>query len=434
MENGMIAPSGDRKMTTQAGPGLARMSLWALVVLFGASTLFMTACSSKTEEEILSEANAMMQEQNLLKATILYKEFLEKFPESEYRLGAQLGLAEAYYRNQEYELCREVLDQVIADQGGPASPSGFQPFLTKLRTYMDEERYEEALKLAETTSDSLSTAPLPMKQAFQMFLGNLYAQNRRLDEALAVFTEILKTDPPTVEDQVFQLELLRRTASIHEAQGKLDQALEMFNDYIEKRPNVATLAQIHQMAGRTNQRLGNPEAAEAHFEKAGEKLRASIEAAEKEENKVSFMIGLANLNYIRGLNEQADDMLRRVVDEYPNSSNRATALTLLARSRARVQDFETAMSLLQQVVTEYPNTREANQAIQQAQIIQAIRASDMGTTGTAVPTVATEEVLPLGDAPAEPLAATPETEAPESAEPATAGAGTESEPAAPVEP
>lgn len=441
MENGKIAPGGGRNKTTKTGPAWNRLGLLALLTLFGAATLATTACSSKTEEEILSEANAMMQEQNLLKATILYKEFLEKFPESDYRLGAQLGLAEAYYRNQEYELCREVLDEVIADQGGPASPSGFQPFLTKLRTFMDEERYAEALTLAEATSDSLSTAALPMKQAFQMFLGDLYARNQRLEDALLVFLDILENDAPTVEDELFQLELLRRAASIYEAQGQLDQVLVLFEDYIDDRPEANTLAQIHQMAGRVNQSLGNPEAADVHFDKAEEKLAASVEKAEKEQTKVSLMIGLANLDYIRGRSEKADDRLRKIIDEYPNSANRATALNLLARSKARTQDFETAMSLLQQVVTEYPNTQEAGQAIQQAQIIQAIRTSDMGTTAT--PTVATEEVLPLDDAPAAEAAEAaeePETDSPsespeaEATEAPAVDGETETETVSPVEP
>lgn len=395
MDKGTMAPRGGRTNTTQTGGGLGRLSLWALTLLFAISTLTMTACSGKTEEEILSEANAMMQEQNLLKATILYKEFLEKFPESQYRLAAQSGLAEAYYRNQEFELCREILDQIIEENGGPASPAGFQPFLTKLRTYMEQEEFEEALALAESTSDSLATAQLPMKQAFQMFLGDLYARNQRLGEALEVYRVILQTDPPTVEDEIFQLELLRRASSIYEAQGQLDQALGMLNDYIENRPNVQILAQLHQMAGRINQHQGDAEAAEAHFAKAEERLQASIEEAEKEENKVSFMLGLANLNYIRGRDEQADASLRDVIDNYPNTSGRAMAMNLLARSKARAQDYETAMNLLQQVVTEYPNTREAGQAVQQAQMIRAIRESDTATTATATPTVATEEVLPL---------------------------------------
>lgn len=380
-----VLPSSTGKLRREALPRAA-------CVLLLLSALTLSACSSKTEEEILSEANAMMQEQNLLKATILYKDFLEKFPESQYRLGAQMGLAEAYYRNREFDLCREVLDQVIEQNGGPGSPAGFQPFLTKLRTFTDEDRFPEALALAEATSDSLRNSPLPMKQAFQTFLGDLYTRNRRLDEALAMFQLVLQTDPPTVEDELFHLDMLNRCASIYELQGRLDVALAMFEQYIEERPRVQTLGQLHQSAGRIQQRLGKPEEAEAHFDQAEAKFTELMEGAENEENKLRYSIAIANLNYIRGRNDAADEALRDIIDNYPNSSSRAIALNMLADSLTRSGDYETAMGLLQQVVGEYPNTREAAQAVQQAQRIRAIRESDAMTTSTASPEVVGEPV------------------------------------------
>jgi tetratricopeptide (TPR) repeat protein len=379
----------------------ARYGRAAWVLFFSGLAMIVTACSAKTEEEILSEANAMMQEQNLLKATILYKEFLEKHPDSEYRLAAQMGLAEAYYRNLEYELCREVLDQVIANNGGPASPAGFQPFLTKIRTFMDEERFEDALALAETTSDTMTTAPLPIKQAFQTFLGDLYARNQMLGEALEVYEVILQTEPASVEDELFHLQLLNRSASIHEANGELDKALAMFEDYIADRPEVGILSQLHQSAGRIAQSRGDYENAEAHYDSAEAEFKAAIESSDKEENKVRFSIGLANLQYLRGRTDEGDAALRDIIDTYPNSGSRALAMTLLAGSQARAGDYETAMSLLQQVVTDYPNTQEANQAVQQAQMIRMAREANTATTETAAPAVVTEEALPLDDAPAE---------------------------------
>lgn len=368
----------------------------AISVILLAAALTLTACSSKTEEEILSEANSMMQEQNLLKATILYKDFLEKYPESQYRLGAQMGLAEAYYRNKEYELCRGVLDQVIEQNGGPGTPAGFQPFLTKLRTYMDESRLQEALALAEETSDSLATSPLPMQQAFQTFLGTLYAQNQRLDEALAVFQAILAAEPPSVEDEIFQLDLLNRSASIYEVQGRIDEALVMFEDYIKKRPNVHTRGQIYQAAGRIEARLGRQQAADAQYDKAEAAFMELMEASDTDENRIRYQIGIANLNYGRGRDEAADATLRDIIDKNPNSSSRAIAMNLLASSHVRQGDFESAMGLLQQIVAEYPSTREARQAVEQAQRIRAIRDADAATTGTAAPAEVSES-LPLAE-------------------------------------
>lgn len=402
MEHGtMDSARGNQGRSATPRTSLLRNRALAWTFLFSALALASMACSAKTEEEVLSEANAMMQEQNLLKATILYKEFLEKHPESEYRLAAQMGLAEAYYRNKEYELCRDILDEVIAGNGGPASPAGFQPFLTKIRTFMEEERFEDALVLAETTSDSMSTAPLPIKQAFQTFLGDLYARNQKLEEALKVYEVILKANPTTVEDELFHLQLLNRSASIHEATGNLDQALAMFEDYIENRPEVGILSQLHVSAGRIEQRQGNTENADIHFDSAEAAFRASIEGADKEENKVRFSIGLANLMYLRGHLEEADGVLRDIIDNHPNSGSRALAMTLLANGRARTGDYETAMSLLQQVVTDYPNTQEANQAVQQAQMIRMARDADSATTASAVPAVVTEEAIPMGEEPIE---------------------------------
>jgi tetratricopeptide (TPR) repeat protein len=381
---------------SRSRPRTSLARLTALAALALALGLGLTACSSRSEEDYLSEANAMLQEQNLLRATILFKEFLEKFPESPNRVSAQLGLAEAYYRNRDYDLCRGVLDEIIAQSGGPANPAGFQAFLTKLRTYNEEERFAEGLAVAEATSDTLATAPLPMKQAFQMFLGDFYARNQRPQDAIAMYDTILAIDPPTVEDEVFHLQLLSKSASLYESEGHLDGAMAMFGDYLEAHPGVGTRAQILQTMGRIQSWQGNTEDADNYYQQAEDAFRELIESSDKEENQLRYRIAIANLNYMRGRGEVADAELRTIIDENPDSGSRATAMNMLAMSLAQSGDFETAMSMLQQVVTNFPNTAEAGQAISQARMIQAMRQSDTPTTAT--PEIVTEALPLAGDA------------------------------------
>jgi tetratricopeptide (TPR) repeat protein len=375
-------------------PAKLGMRLTALAALTLALGLGLTGCSGRSEEDYLSEAGAMLQEQNLLRATILYKEFLDKYPESPNRITAQLGLAEAYYRNRDYDLCRGTLDEIMDQSGGPASPVGFQAFLTKLRTYNEEERFDEGLAVAEATSDTLATAPLPMKQAFQMFLGDFYARTQRPQDAIAMYDAILAIEPPTMEEEVFHLQLLNKSASLYESEGRLADAMEMFRGYIEAHPNVGTRSQIQQSMGRIEAWQGNEEAAERHYADAEADLRNLLEASDNEENRIRYRIGLANLDYLRGRNEAADAELRKIIDENTESSSRAVAMNLLASRLAEAGDYETAMSLLQQVVTTYPNTAEAGQAISQARVIYAIRTRDADTTAT--PETVTES-LPLSE-------------------------------------
>lgn len=368
----------------------------ALAALALLLALGLSACSGKTEEEYLSEANAMMQEQNLLKATILYKEFLEKFPESPDRISAQMGLAEAYYRSKDYELCRGMLDEIIAHSGGPASDAGFRAFLTKLRTFDEENRFQEGLALAEQTSNTLSAAPLPMKQAFQKFLGDLYARNQRPQEAVDTYALILGAQPANVDEELFHLDLLNRAASLYEFQGRLDAVPAMLDEYLASHPGAGIAGHVRQMAGRAAKQLGDSDRAEAYFDGAEAAFRQLLDQSQQEESKIRYMIALANLDYMRDRTEKADTELRHIIDTYPNSSNRAVAMNLLAASQARAGDYETALSMLQQVVSNYPNTREAAQAVQQAQAIVAARQGDAGTTSSA-PTAVSEAMPLAGD-------------------------------------
>src|SRR5437764_480644 len=115
------------------------------------------ACKGKSEEDRLAEANKQLREGNVLGATLLFKDFLKKFPKSQNLEVAQFGLSQCYVVNRDYAKAREVLDDMIQKAGGTDTDRGVNATILKMGTYEYENKLPEALDVALKTSDTLQT-------------------------------------------------------------------------------------------------------------------------------------------------------------------------------------------------------------------------------------------------------------------------------------
>lgn len=387
-----------------------------LVVMMLSVAGLLAACGQpQSEEEYLQEAGEMLQQQNILKAILLYKEFLETYPESENRITAQLGLAEAYYRNREFEEFRNVMGEVSQQMGGPSTPQGFGAVRAILESYREQGMYQQAMDMLTETSATLESPPQLMSMTLLVEAGILHELMEEQEQALRMYEAILAMEPETPQAAAQQFDVLSKLAMFHEREGELDMALAMFEQYLVNHPQSSIRPQVHRDIARIYDAQENEELAQQHYDQAESFILESLEATTDTQVRVPQMLGLAEIKQLRGNTEESMEIYREVIDQHPQNPMRAFAMLQLAGGHIQTEDFESALGILQQVVTEYPNTQFAQQAMQVSQQIQQVR---MRAGEIAPPTQATDGMT------TEVLEMTPETELPPTAD--EAGGTTES--------
>lgn len=344
--------------------------------------LFVLACSFKSETERLADAKKLLDDRNVVGAIIAYQDFLKKFPQSEKLIEAKFGLATCYFIEQDYEKCRGVLDSIILASGGAATRNGMNAELLKFQTYQRERKFDVALTEAEKTSDSLKSAAPELKQFFELSLGQLYELNEKPDQASLIYEAMLKDNPASQQAHVNHLEAIIRQVTLYMRRKEPDKAFAVYKSYLELHPKSDLDARIHTDWGRLLQREDRKEEALEHFTLAKNLMEEQEQKAASADEKSYYMLAIADVEELRGKKEDARNIYRKVIDDYPLGRNRPHAMMQLAESLFRDGDIESALGTLDQVVQNYPKTQQAGQAFKRAQEMRAVRTGAGKTSDT----------------------------------------------------
>lgn len=410
-------PETDRTMVqTRRNRGGAKNTLSRLFFIFvgGALALSVVACGAKTEQEYLSEAQQALDQQNPVEAIVLYKEYLKKFADSPDVPQAKMSLVEAYFDNREFDICRELLDEILEANGGPATDEGIKAFRVKVASYAREGDPAGALAYAESNSEIFEAARPEIRSVFRFALAELYPQLGRKNDALEFYKEVLAGPLETPGDKLKHSTALDRTLQIMQATNDVPAAIVVMEGYIKAHPGAENVPELHVRTGRAYAELSSeafsPEReelaakAEEHFLASEAYFRNLIETTRKADEKTDGILKVAQLLHLRKKSAEGRDYYRKIVDNYPLSPSRPRAMLLLAMSHLLESDYETAAATFSQVIEAYPGTRDALEAQQGLQMIVRSRAQAQ-----------VEETIE-GDASAGTKSAEPESSDPDAAE------------------
>lgn len=345
-------------------------------------SLALSACKAKSEEQILSEAEDQMRANNLLGATLLYQDFLKKYPNSDKAPLARFKLAETYARDKDYEKSRETLDAVIEISGGRDTPGGLNAASLKLDTYVQEQKFDLALKEAVLTSNTLKTVDPNLKAFFQTRVGDLYSFSKNNEKALEIYRGVSTTEG--IEPR-WRIEALNHALTAYLGTGDAEGLEKFYNEFLDKYPQDPARAQIMLRLGAAlSGPFKSPEKGEKYLAKVEEEARAKLANAVGGDEKSLIMFELAQTQLARNKPAEAETLLRKISEEFPTGQYRAQSLWALGQ--VLVQDGKTAeaTSIFQQIIQEYPKTQEANGA---NALIQRLRMAEANkpTTDTLNP-------------------------------------------------
>ena len=357
--------------------------------------LLAAGCAKKTPEELLTEGHRLLQEGDVLQAEFNYQEILERYPDSEVTAEARFWLALCYRAEKQFDLAREQLDLFIPAVGGVATDRGLRAAMLKIDSYVEENRIDKALEEAVATSDSLAMLPPQVKDRFQFSITTLFMINDDEEKALEICRDLISREPSEAERHA---EPLDRMAAIYIKREQPEKAVEVYEDYLDRYPETPFKSHVLFLLGTHQMQNGQAEAAEKNFAASEAELRRQLEAALSAEEKTELLMELAGQKDNRGDVQAAQEALRTIIDQYPVSQLRPTAMMHSAALSHRQGQTDKATEMLQQMIDGYPNSPQANQA---SQLLDAIRTGALQglqpTTGTLFqPSLAPE---PEGQAP-----------------------------------
>lgn len=127
-------------------------------------------------------ASYYQQKQDWLKAVTVYEDMAQIFPA---RLEPLLSLADLYGRTKSYDRLVAVLDRIEELDGKSEQIS-----MEKFRAYLQMDNMERAFGEIQSLTDEY-----PYDMRYRTVMGDMYLSVGRNDEALKVYSEILKEEP-----------------------------------------------------------------------------------------------------------------------------------------------------------------------------------------------------------------------------------------------
>ncbi|MBI3736117.1 tetratricopeptide repeat protein [Candidatus Sumerlaeota bacterium] len=348
-----------------------------LLALLGSAIL---GCKGKSEDERIQEAEKMLQEKNILGATIQYKDFIKKFPDSPHALMARFGLARCYFMDRDYVKSREVLDEVVQKSGGVDTQTGLNAVVLKLETYQQEDKLAEALDECVKTSASLKTVGPEFYQYFMLRTAGLFAMNNRADDAIAVYQGLLSK--PAIKTNT-HMDALRGIALLYRTSKEPDKAIQAYETYLANNPNLTFPINVGVqfdlgvlLFGSDRKEEGNK-----HFDEAEQLLTKTIDETVGADEKSKLYFQLAQIKDVRGNKIESRAVIQKVIDDYPMGQYRPSAMMMLSDSLYQDGQTSQALALLDAVKTGYPNSPIALSAFRRAQEIR-VKGANGGTSGT----------------------------------------------------
>lgn len=339
------------------------------------------ACGSKTEEERLAEARKALDERNVIGAELMLKEFLEKFPDSPKATLARFELSQAYFMDKDYEKCRELLDEIITISGGLDTESGLNAASLKLDTYLAENHIDIALDEAVKTSNSLHTVSPQYRQLLNLKTAELFKRNNRHDESITIAEALLKEKAPS---PALHFDAMRILSDNLMKLNRIDDLIKTHLDYIEANPTSELNSFLKLEVAQVLEQNGRSAEAAPYFDAVEALLQEKMDSTVGADSKISLAIQLSQIKEARRKNEEAQEILRKVIEEYPMSAQRPNAMRSLAESYFRSGRKAEGHGLLDQIISTYPNTPYSVQATGRKRELAAVEAKsgDAPTTGS----------------------------------------------------
>jgi len=325
-------------------------------------------------------AQLYMQQGRFTEARQVYERLGNQFPgNAEQLLAARFGEAETLRQNGRYDDALAIYREVAAQTGNGTEKARAQIAIG--RTYLDKKDYEQAAQVLRGITDDKNIPP-SLRTDAQVAMADLLRRRNDLDGA----RQLLETIQREAEDINLRQMAQSHIASIHMEQGNLAEAEKIYQE-MRRTPDDETyrrveaemgLAEVARQRGQyeaarrlyQHARELSPEAqfqinalfaiaqsyiAESRLDQAAEIFRQILaDHGQNRDAKINAELGLANILFERGKQDEALAAYHRIAEEYGNAQQVYWALSGIAQIHAQRGNVQEADKAYEEIKRRFP--------------------------------------------------------------------------------
>ncbi len=360
--------------------------LFLLFSLFSPLNILFHAFAGNDEEELFLVAQKAFEDGFYDVAMGYINNYLEKYPQTQRRVQANLLLGQCYFFKSQYLKAYGIFEELLKyTEFKDATLFWIGETYLKGANYLQAEKYYR--ELINLYPESVYTP-----QAYYS-LGWTFFDQKKYDLAIEQFQKLIDLFPthPLVEDSFFKL------SECAYNQTNYQKAVDYFKDYVVKFPQSTRLDQVFFYIGEAYYYLQDFSSAISYYSKTVEtstdnKLISMSKISlgwcylktKDFENSQKFFVEALALSEEKGVllddiylgqaslfteleqNEKALEAYQKLIDQFPNSSRMGDAYLGKANSLYSIKNYSDAIVAYQMVIEKFASSEEGKAIVEKA--------------------------------------------------------------------
>jgi TolA-binding protein len=281
----------------------------------------------------------------------VFNRLLEQFPESARAVDARVNLADSQYRLKNLDEVGRLLDPVVAPDAKVDPVLGQHALFRLGRTRFDRKDWSGAISLFDRATE-IAQGPYQQMSLFWKAEAALQAGDPKTAEA--AFSALITAPNPPVKENWFPTARLRRLQSLVLLE-RWDDALVDANAIKTELPKYAQMAEVDYATGRAL--LGK-----AKFDDARTAYQRVIDTRGGDELAARAQLMRGEAHFLQNNYREALKEYLRVVYQYDQPKQQATALLEAGKVYERLDQWNDAVDIYQKLIDKFPKDASAAEA------------------------------------------------------------------------
>ena len=341
---------------------LSRIGRVTLLIM--AAALLMVACSKKTPDEQLVEAEKLLSERQTARGVIKLKELIRDSPDDPAAGTGRLMLAKYYTNEGNAQKALEQL-QAVVDAFPAAGEQGQFALAGVISIRVQIGDFEGAL----ASIDKALKAELPeaSKGELQMQKANVLLQWASVSpepkpELTEQGTGILRDLMLNATEGTSRGQAREQLANLYRTRGEFQKSNEVYREYLQKFPGDTLRPHLELAMAINLSQAGEPKKARVLFDPAIKQMREAADAELDQQTQSRMLQDIARYYELMGDYEQAESVKKQIMGMFPMTQMAIDTQFDTARMYLQAGQIEKSVAILEQIKKENPETEIAKRA------------------------------------------------------------------------
>ena len=346
-------------------------SVRTLAVLM-ALTVGLIACTPKTPQDKLAEAQKLFMDRSIPLAILKIKGIIKDHPEDPIVIDSQLALGQIYLQLGRKDDLENAITafRAVVNKVGFSDQRGIEAHQVITQLHMQLEDFDKALENATAAEVLAKNDPALLKQvklAKALLLLDAKTPERQTEGADSLRKMMLED-----EDAAERGAAREQLANHFRRQQKLDEADKVYEEFAAKFPEDSIIPQLRMMQALGLRGRGKESEARPLFEANAALVGAQIDAELDLNARTKMLYDMARYREEMGDLDKSEGLLMRIMKERTMTEEAVRAQLLIATMYARKDKLDEAQTRFEQIKRENPRAALSDMPISIAEYATSV--------------------------------------------------------------